>query len=106
VIGAPTEIGGLVISVALAVIHRKSRSAMLLYSIAAIAYGAMILTFFVLNAPVNEALNGWTPQTLPTDWHRYRIQWEIGHAIAALLGVIALLAMVAAFSRSKRWELE
>jgi hypothetical protein len=102
VIGAPTEIGGLLISVALAALHRKSWPAMVLYSVAAIAYGAMILTFFVLNAPVNDAVREWTPQTLPADWGRYRLQWEIGHAIAALLGVVALLAMVMAVSRLGR----
>src|SRR5215831_6713738 len=36
---------------ALAAIHRKNRPTMLLYSIAAIAYGSMILSFFLLNAP-------------------------------------------------------
>ena len=87
---------------ALAAIHRKNRPTMLLYSIAAIAYGSMILSFFLLNAPVNEALNGWTPQTLPADWDRYRLQWEIGHAIAALFGVIALVAMSMAVSRCAR----
>jgi len=102
VIGAPTEIAGLIISMALAAIHRKNRPTMLLYSITAIAYGAMILSFFLLNAPVNEALNGWTPQTLPADWDRYRLQWEIGHAIAALFGVIALVAMSMAVSRCAR----
>ena len=102
VIGAPTEIGGLIISVALAALHRKCRPTMVLYSVAAIAYGATILSFFLLNAPVNEAVNGWTPQTLPADWDRYRRQWEIGHAIAALLSVMALLAMVMAVSRSGR----
>src|SRR5215471_21238897 len=35
-IGAPAEIGGLIISVALAGLHGKSRPAMLLYSVAAI----------------------------------------------------------------------
>jgi len=51
VIGAPSEIGGLIISVALAALHRKYRPTMVLYSVAAIAYGAMILSFFLLNAP-------------------------------------------------------
>jgi hypothetical protein len=102
VIGAPTQIGGLIISVTLAALHRKRRPTMVLYSFAAMAYGAMIVSFFLLNAPVNEAVKGWTPQTLPADWGRYRRQWEIGHAIAALLGVMALLAMVMAASLFER----
>jgi hypothetical protein len=95
-IGAPTEIGGLVISAALVAIHRKSRPAMLLYGLATIAYCGMLLSFFLLNKPVNEALNGWTAQTLPVDWDRYRLQWEIGHAVAALLAIAAFLATAAA----------
>jgi hypothetical protein len=88
-IGAPTEIGGVVISAALVAIYGQNRPAMLLYGLATIAYCAMLLSFFLLNKPVNDALNQWTPQTLPVDWARYRLQWEIGHAVAALLAVAA-----------------
>jgi hypothetical protein len=34
------------------------------YGFAVVCYAAMIAVFFVLNAPVNEALNGWTAATL------------------------------------------
>jgi hypothetical protein len=95
-IGAPTEIGGLVISAALAATSRKNTPAMLLHGLAAISYCGMLLSFFLLNKPVNEAVNGWTPQTLPADWASYRLQWEIGHAVAAVLAIAAFLATCAA----------
>jgi hypothetical protein len=44
VIGAPPGIGGLIISVTLAMLHRKRWPRMVLYSVAAIAYGAMTLS--------------------------------------------------------------
>jgi hypothetical protein len=56
----------------------------------------MIVAFFAFNAPVNAAVRGWTPTTLPSDWPTYRLRWETGHALAALLTVIGLVAMVRA----------
>ena len=53
----------------------------------------------LFNAPVNEALNGWTAATLPTNWSTYRLRWEIGHAFAAVLAVIALVALMRQWKR-------
>jgi hypothetical protein len=50
----------------------------------------MIVVFFVFNNPVNRAVNGWTTATLPSDWPDYRLRWETGHALAALLAVVGL----------------
>jgi hypothetical protein len=65
----------------------------------------MIVAFFVFNAPVNEAVRGWTSTTLPSDWAAYRLRWETGHALAALLAVIGLVAMVRAYfvETSQSW---
>lgn len=41
----------------------------------------------LLNDPVNKAVADWTPQTLPADWPRYRLRWEIGQAAAQVKGV-------------------
>ena len=43
-----------------------------------------------------RAVAVWTPQTLPADWPAYRLQWELGHALRALLCAIALGALVRA----------
>jgi len=32
-----------------------------------VCYAAMLADFFIFNLPVNEALRGWTPVTLPPD---------------------------------------
>ena len=63
---------------------------------AALAYAGMIGAFFILNRPVNEALNGWTVATLPANWTSFRARWEIGHASSALLSVFALVAVIRA----------
>jgi hypothetical protein len=94
IIGAPTELGGLVISLVLLAISRGR--VRLLFGLAAAAYVGMLLCFFLLNAPVNAAMDGWTPATLPPDWTGYRWRWEIGHALAALFALLGLAATGAA----------
>jgi hypothetical protein len=91
-IGAPTEIGGLIISLILLAANRRHARRAVLFGLAGAAYGAMLLSFFLLNAPVNEAVNTWTAATLPTDWTNYRLRWEIGHAVAALFALLAFVA--------------
>jgi hypothetical protein len=95
-IGGPAEIGALATSLALLVLRRVDARTRWLTLIAAIAYVAMIASFFIFNAPVNEAVRTWTPASLPSDWPAYRVRWEMGHAIAALLSVIGLAALVRA----------
>ena len=69
------------------------------YFLAFACYAAMIAVFFLFNAPVNEALDGWTAATLPTNWSTYRLRWEIGHAFAAVLAVIAFVALMRQWKR-------
>ena len=91
-LGAPAEIGALM--TALLLIHKRRthpRTRRLTW-LAAAVYTAMLATFFLFNAPVNTAVNGWTAATLPANWEDYRLKWEAGHAIAALLSLIGLYA--------------
>jgi len=44
---------------------RSFNSARLFRSL--VCYAAMLADFFIFNLPVNEALRGWTPVTLPPD---------------------------------------
>ena len=95
-LGGPAEIGALITTVALLVIRRERPQTRLLTFMAAAAYTAMLITFFVFNEPVNKAITNWTPDTLPSNWADYRLRWEAGHAIAALLSVAGLAALVRA----------
>jgi hypothetical protein len=96
-LGGPAEIGAMVTTAALLFVRRSNSRTRRLTAIATAAYGAMIAAFFVFNAPVNQALTGWTSATLPSDWPAYRLRWETGHALAAPLAVIGLVAMVRAY---------
>lgn len=97
----PVEILALATSVALAFLRRKRPDCLRPTLAAVLLYAGMIAVFFVFNAPVNHAFQAWTPATLPADWPAYRIRWEGGHALAALLSVIALGALVLAFDRER-----
>lgn len=95
--GGPVEIIALVTTLTLLVARRRDRVSMRLTLVAALAYVGMLLVFFAFNDPVNAALNTWTPATIPPDWQRFRLQWEIGHALAAILSLVAIAALVRAW---------
>lgn len=55
----------------------------------------MVVTTLILNAPVNDAVDGWTIGNLPADWAAQRDQWELGHAIRSYIGLAGLLLALA-----------
>ena len=69
------------------------------YLVAGVCFALMLVCFFVFNDPVNKAVIGWTVSTLPADWTDYRARWETGHALAAVLSIVALVVLLVA-SRS------
>lgn len=90
----PIEILALLSSLWLLLKSRTEPRAFRAFAIATACYALMLLAFFVFNAPANAALNGWTPATLPENWTAVRARWEIGHAISALLSVIAFVTLL------------
>jgi hypothetical protein len=54
----------------------------------------MHAVFWIWVAPVNAALLPLTPETLPADWTTLRDQWEYGHAVRAVLQLVALGCLV------------
>jgi hypothetical protein len=92
-LGAPVEIGALAVSQAILTKQRMENQTRRLTFVAAGGYAGMIVTFFLFNNPVNKALSGWAASTLPPSWPDYRSRWEAGHALAALLSPISLVAI-------------
>jgi hypothetical protein len=95
----PVEILALLAALALLILTRADKARRHFYVIATLCYLGMLASFFAFNMPVNEALNGWTPQTLPAYWRDYRLHWEIGHLITAILSLIAFVAQLRAWKR-------
>jgi hypothetical protein len=91
--GAPIEIGALLTSSALLFPRRVAKAFFFPTLIATSGYAAMILAFFVLNLPVNAAVNTWMIASLPANWPDCRLRWEAGHALAAFGSIVALVAL-------------
>jgi hypothetical protein len=53
-------------------------------------------------SPVNGRIAAATPATLPPDWTAWRMRWETGHAVAALLVVVALVVLLRGVLRQAR----
>jgi len=104
-IGAPTEIGGLVLSL-ICFASAPTRRARALWIAAAACYGVMLIAFFVFNGPVNAAIASWTAATLPADWPTYRVKWEAGHAIAFVFAAGALMFVTGARNVERPAELQ
>jgi Anthrone oxygenase len=93
----PVEILSLLAAFALLMLARNDKPLRRYYLVAVLCYASMLASFFAFNNPVNLALNGWTTQTLPAYWPDYRLHWEIGHFITAILSVIAFVAQLRAW---------
>jgi hypothetical protein len=93
---APFELLAVISTWVLAVLVRDRRTIGALTTLAALCLTGMIAVFVALNAPVNAALATWSAETLPADWPTYRLRWEIGHGLAFVLGLTALIALIRA----------
>jgi hypothetical protein len=94
VTGAVAEIGGLVATLLVLYLVRGRRVAFTLTLIAVLCPLAMLLFFFVGNAPLNAQIATWTLTTLPSNWESTRDVWSYWHAAscgAACIWVITLL---------------
>lgn len=85
-----------------AFILRGRRPAFVLTLLAALCSTAGLVVWFLVVAPMNTLLNGWTPGTLPPDWTACRDQWERGHATHAVLFGIAFCTLLAAILADTR----
>lgn len=92
----PVEILALLTTLWLVYLRRGNPPAFRASLVAAAVYAAMLAVFFIFNAPVNAAFNGWSAATLPADWPDYRWRWEVGHALAAVLSIVGWLALLRA----------
>lgn len=101
IVGGVAEIVGLVCAAALAVLLWRRRGgagvrrwAWAGPAVAGAALCGTLVAYWVGNRPVNAKIAGWTDATIPPDWSSSRALWENAHAVSAVLGLLALLAMV------------
>lgn len=103
-VGAVIEVASILLTWIVVVQVRKRQPAFYWTLGAALCVTAGLIVWFLLVAPMNAALSGWTPEALPADWSDYRNQWEIGHAIHAALFGLGFGALVIALLLETRKE--
>ncbi|HVZ30404.1 MAG TPA: hypothetical protein VG839_08425, partial [Asticcacaulis sp.] len=54
----------------------------------------VLVVFFAVVFPANVATRNW--QMVPANWERLRANWETGHAVSAVLTLLALGLLIAA----------
>jgi hypothetical protein len=93
VIGGPLEVATIVAGVVFAVRARGLRGGRLAAVGTACFVVALALWFAVVNT-ANAEIGRWAVDAVPSDWRRWRAQWELGHAahfVVTLAGFLALL---------------
>ena len=94
--GAPIEVAAILLTWWVFWLVRRRRPAALLTLAAAACTTLGLVAWWLLVAPMNDILNGWTAQTLPSDWTLARNRWGAGHALHSLLFGLGFGALVAA----------
>jgi hypothetical protein len=68
--------------------------------VAAAATSAGLIEWALVVAPMNSVLSAWTPESIPAGWTQVRNRWELGHAVQAVLYLIAFLALAVDLRRA------
>jgi hypothetical protein len=101
---ASWQLFGVVIApaVTLAIAHtscvRSDRSALAFFAIAATSLAGALTHLLLLTLPINVTSRYWT--VMPDQFEAARRLWELSHAVAAALTLIALVAALAVALRS------
>jgi len=71
-----------------------------LAGLAALLMVATLAIFFAFTFPANQATANWT--TAPDDWQALRRQWEVSHAVNAVITFAAFCSLSLAVILSRR----
>jgi hypothetical protein len=94
-VGAPIEVAAILLTWAM-LWRVRSRRAAAAWTMAATCTTLGLIVWFLLVSPMNGIIADLTPSTLSVDWTAVRNQWEIGHAVHALMFGLGFGALVAA----------
>jgi Domain of unknown function (DUF1772) len=93
IIGGPIEVAAVLAAIVFAVRARGLPGRRLATVGAACFILALAVWFAVVNT-ANAEVGTWAVDTVPSDWERWRAQWEFGHAghfVLTFAGFLALL---------------
>lgn len=86
-------IGALLSELALVVMVRAQAVPALLAGLALLCQIATLAIFFAFTFPANRATDNWT--SIPANWESLRWQWEISHAVNAVIAFVGFCALTA-----------
>jgi hypothetical protein len=92
VIGGPLEVATVVAAVVFAVRARGLRGGRLAV-VGAVCFVLALGWWFAVVNTANAEVGGWAVDGVPSDWRRWRAQWELGHAgqfVVTFAGFLAL----------------
>ena len=84
-------VAALVADIVLAWMQRGQGTPFTLALAAALCLAATLVIFFAWTFPANQATSNWT--TAPANWDVLRRQWEVSHAVNAVVTFVALCAV-------------
>ena len=93
VIGGAVEVAAVVAAVVFAV-RTRGRPGGRLARVGAACFVIALAWWFAVVNTANAQIGGWTVGAEPSDWERWRAQWEFGHAahfVVTLAGFLTLL---------------
>jgi hypothetical protein len=89
-VGAVFEITAILTAIVLAFLVRDRGLTFYWTLGGAILLVLAFISWIVFIAPMNAEFAKWLTSPIPTDWMRYRDQWEYTHAVNAVIKIIAL----------------
>ena len=70
----------------------RGRHAFVFVMVNLVCLVATLLIFFAFTFPANQVTNNWTE--VPADWQQLRWQWEVSHAVNAVIAFFGFCALV------------
>lgn len=93
-------IGAILANAVAAVASRGQMGPFVLAALACLLMLATLAIFFAFTFPANQATANWT--TVPDDWQYLRRQWELSHAVNAVITFAAFCCMTLSVILSRR----
>ncbi|MEP0905458.1 hypothetical protein NC969_08085 [Leptolyngbya subtilissima ST-M1] len=93
-VGAGFDIGAILAAIGLAFLVRRRGAAFYWTLGGAVLLGLAFVGWLVFVVPMNAEFDTWLTEPVPTDWMRYRDQWEYAQAAIALIKTLGLSCLV------------
>ena len=96
VVGAPLDVGAIVLGAVTTVVLRHRRPAFWLVLAATVLFAVSLATWISVVAPMNAILAQWEPGPIPENFAAVRNQWEAGHIAISAIKTTGLCCAIAA----------